>query len=97
MGFLSDLLFTKSKVEWHNATATFTGVCVDQANNIYHLSVPEGVTPFAYEIKYKGFGRGEVTAWHMFLDGSTPDPGKLAGTTMEIRFRQDDPQIFEPV
>ena len=66
MGFLIDLLFSTGNAKWHTATAVFTGVCVDKANNIYNMSLPEGAATFAYEIKYPGFGRSEVTAWHIF-------------------------------
>ncbi|MBQ6518429.1 MAG: hypothetical protein IJI14_06900 [Anaerolineaceae bacterium] len=40
-------------------------------------------------------GGRTVTAWYMYPNGVTPDPKQLAGTTMQIRYREDEPDLFE--
>ncbi len=89
---LSDIAsFGAPARKWIDSTATFTGLAVDKDNNF--LKGSEGV-PFAYEMSYPVGGR-TVIAWYMFPNGETPDPKQLAGTTMPIRYREDEPDLFE--
>ena len=89
---LSDLVGGTSHHKWISATAEFTGLSVDKDNNL--LKGSEGGPAFAYEIRYDASGR-EVRAWHMFPNGESPDPRTLAGKKMEIRYREDKPEMFE--
>ena len=77
--------------DWYDTTAVFTGRAIDRENNI--LDGTEGITPFAYEIEYDSY-RGVTRAWHVFTNGETPDLQTLAGTTMDIQYRDDDPKLF---
>ena len=77
--------------DWYDATAVFTGRAIDSENHF--LDGTEGITPFAYEIEYDSY-RGVTTAWHVFENGEKPDQKMLAGTTMDIQYRDDDPEIF---
>ena len=78
-------------------TAQFTGVCMDENENIYDGFAPEGVTIAHYEIKYPVFGRPDRTNWYEFPNGEQPDPAELAGATMEIRYDEDNPFFYEAV
>ena len=90
---------------WHNATATFTGECMDlghedkDVNLILKLETADpskGVSSLVYQVTYEAYGR-EIKAWYHFPNGEDPDPKELAEKTMEIRFLEKDPHLFEKV
>lgn len=89
---LSDIAGLGQNNRQYTAEAVFTGVSVDKDNNI--LNGTEGVPAFAYEIRYNARGR-DITAWYMFPGGESPDPKKLAGTKMMVRYWEKDPTLFE--
>lgn len=89
---LTDLVGGTSNHRWIKATAEFTGLSVDRDNNF--LNGSEGIPAFAYEIRCDASGR-DVRAWYMFPNGESPDPRTLVGKKMEIRYREDKPEMFE--
>ena len=96
---------------WFDATAVFTGERRDVRDGGDVFSKEEkdrilkvmsdlpgglqGGAPYAYEITYTTIYGREMHEWYVFPDGSTPDPASLAGTTMEIRYLESRPDLFE--
>ena len=80
---------------WSFETAEFTGVCKDKNNNIYDKFVPEGTVISEYQITYHVFGRNNRLNWYKFPNGEMPDPAELAGSTIAIRYDEEDPFFYD--
>ena len=65
--------------------------------NIYDKTVPEGTVISEYQIKYHVFGRSDRLNWYKFPNGEMPDPAELAGSTMEIRYDEEEPLFYDVI
>ena len=101
MGFLKTIIGMALDVaqgrSWRFEDAEFTGICRDINNNIYDKIVPEGTMISEYEFTYHVFGRGNRTGWYKFPNGEMPDPAEMAGSTIGIRYDEDDPFFYDTV
>jgi hypothetical protein len=106
---LADVISFADGERWHPSIATFTGNTRDLdpnddlikwAKKVEKLpfigTAMGGVSMHLYEVTYDAYGE-EIHAWYGFPNGEQPDPGELAGTTVKIRFKESDPDLFELV